>query len=120
MVEIITLVDRGRGLQLSSSRITVDGLGLNIFRCGWSHKEIMRWLPTLTAPEIAVVEEYYRAHRMELDAADDRVIEYREEQTRLQAIRFPIPDETKEERIARFRKLIQKRQQGANGEGNPC
>jgi uncharacterized protein (DUF433 family) len=117
MIGEITLVDRGRGLQLSTSRITVMDL-VQYFRSGWSHEEIMRCLPTLTSSEIAVVEDYYRAHKMELDAEDDRVVAYREEQTRLQAIRFPMPDETKEERIARFRKLIQQRKQEANGEGN--
>src|ERR1022692_2339365 len=105
MVGEITLVDRGRGLQLSTSRITVMDL-VQYFRSGWSHEEIMRWLPTLTVAEIAIVEEYYRAHKMELDAEDERVVAYREEQTRLQAIRFPIPDETKEERMTRFRKLL--------------
>jgi len=30
-----------------------------------------------------------------------------------------MPDETSEERIARFRKLLKKRQQESNGEGNP-
>ena len=117
MVGEITLVDRGRGLQLSTSRITVMDL-VQYFRSGWSHEEIMRWLPTLTSAEIAVVEEYYRAHKKELDAEDDRVIEYREEQLRLQRLRFPMKDETKEERLARFREIIKKRQ-GANGEGNP-
>lgn len=117
MIGEIKLVDRGRGLQLSTSRITVMDL-VQYFRAGWSHEEIMGCLPTLTSSEIAVVEEYYRAHKMELDAEDDRVIAYREEQTRLQAIRFPMPEETTEERKARFREIIKKRQ-GASGEGNP-
>lgn len=109
MIGEITLVDRGRGLQLSTSRITVMDL-VQYFRSGWSHEEIMRCLPTLTSAEIAVVEDYYRAHKMELDAEGDRVIAYREEQMRLQAIRFPMRDETKEERMARFREIIKKRQ----------
>ena len=53
-----------------------------------------------------------------MDEADRKVLEYRKEQSRLQAIRFPIPDESKEERKTRFRKLLQKRQEGLNGEGN--
>ena len=117
MIGEITLVDRGRGLQLSTSRITVMDL-VQYFRHGWSHEEIMRCLPTLTSAEIAVVEDYYRAHKMELDAEDDRVLEYREEQLRIQRERFPMPEETTEERKARFREIIKKRQ-GANGEGNP-
>jgi uncharacterized protein (DUF433 family) len=113
----ITLVDRGRGLQLSTSRITVMDL-VQYFRDDWSHEEIMQWIPSLTHEEIAVVEAYYRGHKEELDEEDRKITEYREEQARLQAIRFPIPDETREEKLARFRKLLQARQE-KNGEGNP-
>ena len=116
MVGEITLVDRGRGLQLSTSRITVMDL-VQYFRRGCSHEEIMRWLPTLTSAEIDVIEAYYRAHKKELDTEDDRVLEYREEQLRIQRQRFPMKDETKEERMARFREIIKKRQE-ANGEGD--
>jgi uncharacterized protein (DUF433 family) len=116
MVGEITLVDRGRGLQLSSSRITVMDL-VQYFRHNWSHEEIMQWIPSLTREEIAVVEAYYREHKEELDEEDRKITEYREEQARLQAIRFPIPDETKEEKLARFRKLLQSRRE-KNGEGN--
>jgi len=117
MVEEITLIDRGRGLQLSTSRITVMDL-VQYFKDNCSYDEIMRWIPSLTKDEIAVVEAYYREHKDELDEKDRKVVEYREEQARLQAIRFPIPDETKEEKLARFRKIIQMRQQEKNGEGN--
>lgn len=115
MVGEITLVDRGRGLQLSTSRITVMDM-VPYFRRGCSREEIIRWLPTLASAEIDVVDAYYRAHKKELDAEDDRILEYREEQLRLQRQRFPMKDETKEERKARFREIIKKRQ-GANDEG---
>ena len=119
MIGEITLVDRGRGLQLSTGRITVMDL-VQYFKQDWSYDAIIECIPSLTRDEIAVVETYYREHKKELDEADRKIVEHREQQARLQAIRFPIPDETKEERIARFRKLIQKRQQEANGEGNSC
>ena len=117
MIGEITLVDRGRGLQLSTSRITVMDL-VQYLRRGLPYEEIVEIIPSLTRDELAIVKEYYGAHKDELDAEDDCVIAYREEQTRLQAIRFPIPDETTEERIARFRKMIQKRQQEAQSEGD--
>lgn len=116
MVGEITLIDKGRGLQLSTSRITVMDL-VQYFRASWSYEEIMEWIPSLTREEIAVVEAYYLAHKKELDAEDQKITEYREEQSRLQAIRFPIPDETREEKLARFRKLLKARQE-KNGEGN--
>lgn len=116
MIAEITLIDKGRGLQLSTSRITVADL-VPYFKDNCTYDEIIRWIPSLTPDEIAVVEAYYRAHKEELDEEDRELIEYREEQARLQAIRFPIPDETREEKLARFRKLLKARQE-KNGEGN--
>jgi len=118
MVGEITLVDRGRGLQLSTSRITVMDL-VQYLRRDWCYEKIVEIIPSLTRDEHAVIEEYYRAHKEELEADDDRVVAYREEQLRIQRERFPMPDETTEERIARFRQIVKKRQQEANGEGDP-
>ncbi|MGA7497669.1 MAG: DUF433 domain-containing protein, partial [Isosphaeraceae bacterium] len=62
----ITLIDRGRGLQLSTSRITVHDL-VPYFQNGCSDDEITRWIPSLTHEEIRIVERYYRQHKDELD-----------------------------------------------------
>ncbi len=105
-------------LQLSTSRITVMDL-VQYLKAGWSYEQIMDWLRSVTREEIAVVDAYYRKHKEELDEEDRKITEYREEQARLQAIRFPIPDETREEKLARFRKLIEKRQRENNDDGNP-
>src|SRR5437762_6817420 len=75
---IIQLVDRGRGLQLSTSRITVQDL-VPYFQEGCSHQEIIRWIPSLTVQEIAVVERYYRDHQQELDV-EERAIRERSAQ----------------------------------------
>ncbi len=75
MTKPITLVDQGRGLQLSTSRVTVQDL-VPYFQEGCSVAEIIRWIPTLTEPEIAAVEAYYREHQSELDE-EDRVIRQR-------------------------------------------
>ena len=72
MQKEITLVDRGRGLQLSTSRITVHDL-VPYFQNGCSYDEIIRWLPSLTHEEIAIVERYYRQHKDELDEYERRV-----------------------------------------------
>ena len=85
----------------------------------WAYDDIIQCIPSLTPEEIAVVDAYYRQHKDELDEKDRRVQEYREEQLRIQRERFPMPEETKDERMARFRKLLEKRQQESNGEGNP-
>jgi len=118
MSQEITLVDRGRGLQLSTTRITVQDL-VPYFQEGSSHEEIMRWIPSLTHEEIAVVEQYYQKHKVELDEEDRQIREYREEQIRLQRLRFPQFEGTHEERMARLRELLEKRRQEKNGEGSP-
>jgi hypothetical protein len=53
-------------LQLSSNRITVQDL-VPYFQDGSSYEDIIRLIPALTRAEIAVVEQYYRQHREELD-----------------------------------------------------
>jgi uncharacterized protein (DUF433 family) len=114
--EGIEIVDRGRGLQLSTSRITVQDL-VPYFQQGCSHEQILRWMPTLTAEELAVVERYYREHQAELDAEDRRIRAHVAEQVRLQRLRFP--PEPREVRLARMTETLQRRQQERNGEGNP-
>ena len=116
MQKEITLVDRGRGLQLSHSRITVHDL-VPYFQTGCSHEEILRWLPSLTHEEIAIVERYYRQHKDELDEYEGRVQAYRAEQVRLQRLRFPEPEGSRHERLARLRQLLRQRRQETNGEG---
>ncbi|MCI0685483.1 MAG: DUF433 domain-containing protein [Gemmataceae bacterium] len=115
----VTLVDRGRGIQLSRSRITVLDL-VPYFRRGASHEEIIRWIPILTSEEIAVVEAYYRAHKGELDDKDDRVMEYREEQMRLQHARIPPLEGTAEERMNKLRERLRRHLEEKNGERHPA
>ncbi len=74
MTQPITIIDRGRGLQLSTSRITVQDL-VPYFQDNCSDDEIIRWIPMLTAEEIAVVRRYYVDHRAELDEQDRRIRE---------------------------------------------
>jgi len=116
MNEKITLVDRGRGLQLSTTRITVQDL-VPYFQEGCSHEEIMRWIPSLSHDEIFVVEQYYREHKTELDEEDRRIREYTEERIREQKARLREPEETPEELFARLKKLLRERQE-KNGERN--
>jgi uncharacterized protein (DUF433 family) len=107
------LVNRGRGLQLSSSRITVHDL-VPYFQDGCSHDEIIRWIPSLTHEEITIVERYYRQHKDELDEYERRVQAYRAEQVRLQRLRFPEPEGSRNERLARLRQLLPQRRQENN------
>jgi uncharacterized protein (DUF433 family) len=68
----IEIIDRGRGLQLSTSRVTVQDL-VPYFQEGWSYEEIARSIPTLSREEIEVVEAYYRTHQAVLDEEDRQI-----------------------------------------------
>jgi hypothetical protein len=115
--EAIQIVDRGRGAQLSTCRITVLDL-VSYFQRGCSHEEIIRWIPTLSHEEIAVVEGFYLDHKAEFDDKDRRARAYREEQIRLQRLKFPELNGTQEEHLARLRQLLDKGRQEKNGEGH--
>lgn len=114
--ETIEIVDRGRGKQLSTSRVTVQDL-VPYFQEGCSYAEIMRWIPTLSTEEIAVVEDYYRKHQKELDEEDLQIRARIAEKIRLQRLRFP--EEAHEVRMARMKETLRQRQKERNGEGNP-
>ena len=107
----IELVDRGRGLQLSTSRVTVQDL-VPYFQEGCSHAEIIRWIPTLTVEEIAVVEHYYRAHQRELDE-EDRLIRAHSTEQKNPAWVEKVLEDARSKRLAITEQL---RQQQGNGE----
>ena len=114
--EPIEIVDRGRGPQLSTSRVTVQDL-VPYFQQGCSHEEILRWVPTLTGDEIDIAEHYYHQHQAALDEEDKRIRAYVAEQVRLQRLRFP--EERSETRLTRMRETLRRREQERNGEGHP-
>ena len=66
----IVIVDRGRGPQLSTSRITVQDL-VPYFRASFTDEQILDIMPTLSVEEIRAVERYVGDNReavMEQDA----------------------------------------------------
>jgi uncharacterized protein (DUF433 family) len=108
----IEIVDRGRGLQLSTSRVTVQDL-VPYFQDGCSFEEINRWIPTLTMEEIAVVERYYRENKAALDE-EDRLIKERNAKRRNPEWVEKVLKEARSERLAIMEQL---RTPHANGEG---
>jgi hypothetical protein len=110
MTREITIVDLGRGHQLSTCRITVLDL-VPYFQRNSGYEEILRWIPTLSCDEIAVVEQFYREHKEEFDEKDRRARARREEQVCLQRLEFPELNGTTQERRARLQGLLQKRRQ---------
>lgn len=110
MEKAITLVDRGRGLQLSTHRVRVQDL-VPYFQEGCSYEEILRWIPTLTHDEIAVVEQFYREHKEELDE-EDRFIRERNANRKNPPEIEKILEEGRMQRLARMEQLRRERPNG--------
>lgn len=104
----ITIIDRGRGPQLSTCRITVLDL-VPYFQRNDGDDEITRWIPMLSPQEIAAARHYYHEHREELDERDRQARRRREEQIRQQRESFPEVNGTPEERRERLYRLLEKR-----------
>lgn len=69
----ITIIDRGRGPQLSTSRITVQDL-FPYFQLGYSDEQIIREvMPSLSKAEIGVARRYVQDHQQEV-LEEDRLI----------------------------------------------
>lgn len=70
----ITIVDRGRGPQLSTSRITVQDL-VPYFQLNYGYDGILEIMPTLSVAEIQVVERYVQDHYDEVMEEDRQIRE---------------------------------------------
>jgi len=80
MARPIEIVDRGRGPQLSSKRITVQDL-VPYLKQNWSPAQILEIMPALTVEEIQAVEDYVRQNR-EAVMEQDRRIQQRAQERR--------------------------------------
>lgn len=110
--EAIEIIDRGRGPQLSTTRVTVQDL-VPFFQEGCSQEEILRWIPTLTPVEIAAAERYYREHQHELDD-EERRIRARSLQNKNPASVEMILEEARAERLAITEHLRRQLNEGSN------
>ncbi|MGH7135751.1 MAG: DUF433 domain-containing protein, partial [Pirellulales bacterium] len=70
----ISIIDKGRGPQLSTSRITVQDL-VPYFQLNYSYDEILQIMPSLSVAEIQAVERYVDEHREEVMEEDRRIRE---------------------------------------------
>ena len=107
----IEIVDRGRGPQLSTSRVTVQDL-VPYFQEGCSDTEIIRWVPTLTTEEIAVVRRYYHDHQRELEE-EDRLIREQGSERKNPAWVEKVLEEARTERLAITEHLRKRQDNGA-------
>ena len=121
--ETIEIVDRGRGPQLSTTRITVSDVFYWIHR-GHGWEEIPDLLPTLSREEIDVVKDYVVQHHDAL-VEEDRLAEERierrmgEQRARGGIFAGPDPSLTKEQRMELLREKLRKFIARKNGEGHP-
>jgi uncharacterized protein (DUF433 family) len=112
--ETIGIVDRGRGPQLSGSRITVQDL-VPYIQQNYTHEQIQEIMPVLTDEEIRAIEQYVREN-FEAVMEQDRRIRERAESRR----KTPDQEEAeRQERLARIeaaRRQIRDQKQERNGD----
>jgi uncharacterized protein (DUF433 family) len=70
----VEIIDRGRGPQLSTSRITVQDV-VPYLQANWTCAQIREAMPILTDEEIRVIEQYVRDHYEEVMEQDRRIRE---------------------------------------------
>ena len=117
--EPIRLVDRGRGLQLSTSRITVIDVFYYLHR-GYDFAVIHDIMPSLTREEFDLIAAYVKDHYAELAEKDRRVEEFHQRGIDAQRARggiFAGSDGklTAEERVARLKERLRQVQAEKNG-----
>lgn len=112
----ITIVDKGRGPQLSTSRITVQDL-VPYFQLNYSYDDILEIMPTLSVAEIQVVERYVAEHYEEV-MEEDRQIRERNATRRNPPHVEELLRRAREKRPAIQERLRQLLSQDANGDGH--
>ncbi len=73
-IQAVEIVERGRGPQLSTCRITVQDV-LPYLQKGSSYDDIRRAMPLLRVEDIQAIERYIAEHRDEVMAEDRRIRE---------------------------------------------
>jgi len=74
MSKKIEIIDRGRGPQLSTSRITVQDV-VPYLQDKWTYAQIQDAMPVLTVDEIQAIEQYVRDNYEEVMEQDRRIRE---------------------------------------------
>jgi uncharacterized protein (DUF433 family) len=111
----IEIVDRGRGPQLSTSRITVQDF-LPYYREGTSNEETRRWIPSLTDDEIGLLTAYIREHIDEILQAEKEIKAYHDRMRTAQPAWTRANDQLSiEERKTLLQQKLAQRNVGRNG-----
>lgn len=113
----IEIVDRGRGPQLSTSRITVQDI-VPMLQRNCAPEEIMELIPVLKREEIQVIQQYVRDN---YDAVmeQDRRIREREANRVDPPEHLEILKRGREKRLALMEQFAKKKAQEQNGDEAP-
>jgi len=119
----VRIVDHGRGPQIEGHRLTVMDVFYYLHR-GYDFDFIQRAMPSLTREQFDAVVEYVDRHHDELVERDRRVEEFHQRGMEAQRARggiFAVNDEnlTTEERVARLKEKILRKQAEKNGARRP-
>ena len=119
MSEPVTIINRGRGPQLSSCRLTVQDL-LPEFKADETDEEILECYPQIGPAEVQLLRQYYYDHMEEVLADEIRIAAHFAEERK----RYHRPSELEnvapEDRPAYLmKKLRAKLAAGANGVHHP-
>jgi uncharacterized protein (DUF433 family) len=114
----IQIVDRGRGPQLSTCRITVQDL-VPYLQQKYAHEQILQIMSVLTEPEIQTVERYVQENYDAVMEQDRRI---RERNAARQKPADVEEAERKEQvqRLEAARRLIRHKKQDRNGDPASC
>ena len=117
MPKTIEIVDRGRGPQLSTSRITVQDV-VPMMQRNCTPEEIMELIPVLTRDEIHVIQQYVRDHYDDVMAQDRRIRE-REANRVTPPEHLKILEQGRAKRLALMEQFAKAKSQEKNGANSP-
>ena len=122
MTHDIQIIDRGRGPQLSTSRITVLDVFYYLHR-GYDFDFVQQAMPSLSREEFEAVVGYVNEHHDELVERDRRAEEFVRQGVEAQRSRGGIFAEaednlTTEERVARLKAKFEQKLSERNGAGH--
>jgi uncharacterized protein (DUF433 family) len=114
----IQIVDRGRGPQLSTSRITVQDL-VPYLQQNYAHEQILEIMPVLTVPEIQAVERYVLANYDAVMEQDRRIRERNAARRKPAGVEEAERNEQRQ-RLEAARRLIRQKKQEHGGDPASC
>src|SRR5437867_864439 len=117
MPETIEIIDRGRGPQLSTCRITVQDL-VPYLQQNCAPEEIMQIMPVLSLEEIQVVQQFVRDNLDAVLEQDRRICERNASRVTAPEIE-EIRKRGRAKRIALMEKFARNKTQEKNGDHSP-